>query len=161
MYMLRLTLIGNLGVEPEVGVTQKGTPIATLCVAVNHQRTDTTTGERHEQTEWFRVRAMGRLVESAQRLSKGGRVLVVGRFDIGHYQTREGEPRTSFDVWADELVSLSTLRESTDIHCENDSGRSASSPATNRPVPPRRTLPPTNTTPNGGDQDDDDQDLPW
>jgi single-strand DNA-binding protein len=159
MHMLRLTLIGNLGVEPEVGTTQKGAPIATLRVAVNHQRTDTTTGERHEQTEWFRVRAFGRLVESAQRLSKGGRVLVVGRFDIGHYQTREGEPRTSFDVWADELVSLSTLRESSDGR-ENDSGRPASSPATNRPLPARRTLPPTNTTPNAGDNVDD-EDLPW
>ena len=75
--MLRLSLIGNLGVDPEVGVTQKGTPIATLRVAVNHQRTDTTTGERREQTEWFRVRAMGRLVEPSQRPSKGGRVLVM------------------------------------------------------------------------------------
>src|SRR5438552_3231899 len=75
MHMLRLSLIGNLGVDPEVGATQKGAPIATLRVAVNQQRTDTTTGERHEQTEWFRVRAMGRLVEPAQRLGKGGRVL--------------------------------------------------------------------------------------
>jgi single-strand DNA-binding protein len=160
MHMRRLTLIGNLGVEPEVGTTQKGAPIATLRVAVNHQRTDTTTGERQEQTEWFRVRAMGRLVEPAQRLSKGGRVLVVGRFDIGHYQTRDGEPRTSFDVWADELVSLSALRESSDVRRENDSGQPASSPATNRPLPPRRAAPPTNATPNAG-EDEDDQDLPW
>src|SRR5712691_10926616 len=105
--MLRLSLIGNLGMDPEVGSTQKGAPIASLRVAVNLRRTDTTTGERHELTEWFRVRAMGRLVDLAQRTSKGDRVLVVGRFDIAHYQTREGEPRVSFDVWADELVALS------------------------------------------------------
>jgi single-strand DNA-binding protein len=158
MNMLRLSLIGNLGVDPEVGVTQKGTPIATLRVAVNHQRTDTTTGERREQTEWFRVRAMGRLVEPAQRLSKGGRVLVIGRFDIGHYQTREGEPRVSFDVWADDIVSLSATRDP--LGRENDSGRPASSPATSRPVTPRRTLPAENST-TGADDVDDDQDLPW
>jgi single-strand DNA-binding protein len=145
--MLRLNLIGNLGVDPEVGTTQKGTPIATLRVAVNLQRTDTTTGGRHEQTEWFRVRAMGRLVEPAQRLSKGGRVLVVGRFDIGHYQSRDGEPRVSFDVWADELVSLTPRPESMGERREIDSGRSALSPAGG------------STT--GADDEDDDQDLPW
>ena len=160
MNMLRLSLIGNLGVDPEVGVTQKGTPIATLRVAVNHQRTDTTTGERREQTEWFRVRAIGRLVEPSQRLSKGGRVLVVGRFDIGHYQTREGEPRVSFDVLADDIVSLSTTRESVAVRRENDAGRPASSPAPSRPVPPRRTLPAQDPTTDADDADDD-QDLPW
>src|SRR2546425_8945358 len=86
MHMLRLSLVGNLGVDPEVGATQKGTPIATLRIAVNQQRTDTTTGERHEQTEWFRVRAMGRLVEPAQRLSKGARVL--GSADLTSVTTR-------------------------------------------------------------------------
>jgi len=157
--MLRLSLIGNLGVDPEVGATQKGTPIATLRVAVNQQRTDTTTGERHEQTEWFRVRAMGRLVEPAQRLSKGARVLVVGRFDIGRYQTREGEPRVSFDVWADELVSLSTLRDTVGARRETESGRPDSSTAdAGRPSPPRRT-PPAGSS--ASDVDDDVQDLPW
>src|SRR5437879_88678 len=106
--MLRLSLIGNLGMDPEVGSTQTGAPIATLRVAVNLQRTNITTGERQENTEWFGVRAMSRLVDLAQRTSKGDRVLVLGRLDVGHVQTREGEPRVSFDVWADELVSLST-----------------------------------------------------
>lgn len=49
---------------------------------------------------------MGRLAESSQRLAKGGRVLVVGRLDLSHYQSREGEPRVGFDVWADEVVNL-------------------------------------------------------
>ena len=158
MHMLRLSLIGNLGVDPEVGATQKGTPIATLRIAVNQQRTDTTTGERHEQTEWFRIRAMGRLIEPAQRLSKGARVLVVGRFDIGHYQTREGEPRVSFDVWADDLVSLSTLPETAGARRETDSSRPASSAASASPSTPRRKPPAGSSS---SDVDDDDQDLPW
>ena len=102
--MLNLTLVGNLGAEPTVGATQKGTAIATMRVAVNQSRTDTTTRERTESTEWFRVRAMGRLVDLAQRLTKGSRVLVIGRLDIGHYQSSEGDPRISYDVWADEII---------------------------------------------------------
>jgi single-strand DNA-binding protein len=105
--MLNLTLVGNLGTDPTVGATRRGTPIATLRVAVNNMRTDSTTGERTESTEWFRVRAMGRLVDLAQRLTKGTRVLVIGRLEINHYQSSEGDARTSYDVWADELVLLS------------------------------------------------------
>jgi len=103
--MLRVELLGNLGAEPEQRFTQAGAAMTTFRVAVNQVRTGPD-GERQENTEWFRVRTMGRLAESAQRLTKGGRVLVFGRLDISHYQSREGEPRTGFDVWADEVVNL-------------------------------------------------------
>ena len=104
--MLRVSLLGNLGADPELRYSQKGTPIATFRVAVNQVRTGPD-GERQENTEWFRVRAAGRLSDFAQRLQKGTRVLVVGRLDIGHYQSREGDTRVSFDVWADEVVNVS------------------------------------------------------
>ena len=105
--MLRVTLLGNLGADPEVRYTSKGSTMATLRVAVNQIRQGPD-GERQENTEWFRVKAMGRLAEFAQRLSKGSKVLVVGRLDIGKYQSREGETRTSFDVWADEVQSMAS-----------------------------------------------------
>ncbi len=103
--MLRVELLGNLGADPEQRFTQAGAAMTTFRVAVNQVRTGPD-GERQENTEWFRVRAMGRLADTAQRLTKGGRVLVFGRLDISHYQSREGEPRTGFDVWADEVVNL-------------------------------------------------------
>src|SRR6266851_3541811 len=105
--MLNLTLVGNLGADPTVGATQKGAAMATLRVAVNQSCTDITTGERIESAEWFRIRAMGRLVDLARRTTKGSRVLVIGRLDIGHYQSSEGDPRISYDVWADEIVPFS------------------------------------------------------
>ena len=104
--MLRVSLLGNLGAEPETRTSQKGAQVTTFRVAVDQLRTDAD-GERQESTEWFRVRAMGRLAESTQRLAKGGRVLVVGRLDITHYQSRDGEPRVGFDIW---LMRSSTSR---------------------------------------------------
>ncbi len=104
--MLRVSLLGNLGADPELRYSQKGTPIASFRVAVHQVRTGPD-GERQESTEWFRVRAVGRLSESAQRLAKGTRVLVAGRLEVAHYQSREGEARTGFDVWADQIVNLS------------------------------------------------------
>jgi single-strand DNA-binding protein len=103
--MLRVTLLGNLGADPEVRYTQKGTQMVSFRVAVNQVKTGPD-GERQENTEWFRIRVTNRQVDFAQRLTKGTRVLVVGRLDIGHYQSKDGEPRTSFDVWADDIQSM-------------------------------------------------------
>jgi single-strand DNA-binding protein len=104
--MLRVSLVGNLGADPELRYSQKGAPIASFRVAVNQVRTGQD-GERQESTEWFRIRAMGRLADFAQRLQKGSRVVVFGRLDISHYQSREGDTRVGFDVWADEVQSMS------------------------------------------------------
>ena len=104
--MLRVSLLGNMGADPEVRYTAKGTQIVSIRVAVNQVRTGPD-GERQESTEWFRVRVAGRQTEYVQRLSKGTRVLAIGRLDIGHYQSRDGEPRTSFEVWADEVQAMS------------------------------------------------------
>lgn len=103
--MLRVTLLGNLGGDPEVRFSQKGTQIASFNVAVNQVRTGPD-GERQENTEWFRVKVVGRQIEFVQRLSKGSKVLVMGRLDIGKYKNREGELRTSFDIWADEVQAM-------------------------------------------------------
>jgi single-strand DNA-binding protein len=104
--MLRVSLLGNLGAEPEMRYTARGVQMTVFRVAVNQLRTGPE-GERQENTEWFRVRVVGHQAEYASRLAKGSRVFVAGRLDIGQYQTREGTQRTSYDVFADEVVSLS------------------------------------------------------
>jgi single-strand DNA-binding protein len=105
--MLRVSLLGNLGGEPEVRFTPKGTQIVMFRIAVNQVRTGPD-GERQENTEWFRVRIGNpRFSEYAQRLTKGTRVLAIGRLDISHYQSKEGEPRVGYDVWADEIQAMS------------------------------------------------------
>jgi single-strand DNA-binding protein len=104
--MLRVSLVGNLGADPEIKYSQKGTQIVSFRVAVNQVRTGPD-GERQENTEWFRVRVANRMVEFVQRLTRGTRVLVIGRLDISHYMSKDGEPRTGFDVWADEVQLMS------------------------------------------------------
>jgi len=141
--MLRVSLIGHLGGDPELRSSQKGAAMATFSVAVNQVHTDTGTGERQEYPEWFRVRAMGRLAEFAKRLDKGHRVLIAGRLNISHYQSRSGEGRTGFDVWADEVILLSPRDASAD---ETDD------------APAARTRPPVATT---IDDAALDEDLPF
>ncbi len=161
--MLHVTLVGNLGTEPTVGATQKGTAVATMRVAVNHSRTDTTTGERTESTEWFRVRAMGRLVDLAERLTKGTRVLVIGRLDIGHYQSSEGDPRVSYDVWADEIVPFSVRTDTGASERRDTSQPRSAQPPTPPPGPGGRQpelSQPTNAS-RTRSSDEDDESRPW
>jgi single-strand DNA-binding protein len=160
--MLNLTLVGNLGTDPTVGATQKGTPIATLRVAVNQFRTDTTTGERTESTEWFRIRAMGRLVDLAERLAKGTRVLVIGRLDIGHYQSSEGDARTSYDVWADEIVPFG-VRTDAGTSEHSDTGRHPSAQPATPPLGPGGRQPSQSSPPSNAARTrrSAEEDLPW
>ena len=108
--MLRVSLIGNLGADPELRYTAKGTQVLSFNVAVNQVRFGAD-GERQENTEWFRVRVTGRQVDFVQqRVGKGARVLVIGRLDITHFQGKDGEPRTGYDVWADDVQVMSSQR---------------------------------------------------
>jgi single-strand DNA-binding protein len=157
-----LTLVGNLGAEPTVGATQKGTAIATMRVAVNQSRTDTSTGERTESTEWFRVRAMGRLVDLAERLPKGARVLVIGRLDIGHYQSSEGDPRVIYDVWADEIVPFSVRTDAGASERRDIDQQRPAQPPTPPPGPggPERSDTSQPTAASRTRRSDDDEGLP-
>jgi single-strand DNA-binding protein len=103
--MLRVTLLGNLGGDPEVRYTATGTKLVSFNVAVNQVRKGPD-GERQENTEWFRCKVSGPRAEWAQRFGKGNRVMVMGRLTISHFQGRDGEQRTGYDVWADEVEGV-------------------------------------------------------
>ena len=51
----KVTLLGNLGADPEIRSTQDGKEIANLRLATTESWRDKNTGERKEKTEWHRV----------------------------------------------------------------------------------------------------------
>ena len=77
----KVVLIGNLGKDPEVRITQDGTKVAVLSVATSEQWKDRATEERKERVEWHRVVVFNaRLAEIAERyLKKGQRIYVEGQ----------------------------------------------------------------------------------
>ena len=60
--MQKVLLIGYLGRDPEVKYSQQGTAIAQFSVATTERWKDKG-GELQEHTEWFAVKAFGRLAE--------------------------------------------------------------------------------------------------
>ena len=55
MSLNKVTLIGNLGQDPEVRSTQNGGEIATFSIATTESWKDKNTGERKDSTEWHRI----------------------------------------------------------------------------------------------------------
>lgn len=108
----QIMLIGNLGRDPEMRYTPSGVPVTTFTVAVNRRWTGQD-GQPQEKTLWFRVTAWRKLAETAsQYLTKGSKVLVVGTLEEPQaYIDREGQPRASLEVTAQDIRFLSTRSE--------------------------------------------------
>ena len=105
----QITLIGNLGADPEMRFTQDGTPVTSFRIATD-RRWRTQDGTTQEKTVWFRVSAWRRLAETCnQYLTKGQRVLLVGEMEEPSTWTdQEGNARASLGAGADCEVSQST-----------------------------------------------------
>ena len=51
----KVTLIGNVGKDPEIRSSQNGNQIASFSVATSESWKDKSSGQRKEKTEWHRV----------------------------------------------------------------------------------------------------------
>jgi single-strand DNA-binding protein len=97
----KVTLLGNLGADPEVRMGQDGSKIITFSVATSEFWTDKQSGERKEKTEWHRVVIFNdRLGEVAEKyLRKGSKVYLEGQL-----QTRQWKDNTGIDRYTTEVV---------------------------------------------------------
>jgi single-strand DNA-binding protein len=91
-----VSFTGNLTDDPEVRYTQAGIARATFRVAVS--------GRREQEVSFFTVVVWRDQAEhAAQSLSKGSRVVVVGRLQQRTWTTEDGSARSTVEVVAEEL----------------------------------------------------------
>jgi single-strand DNA-binding protein len=107
----KVILVGNLGRDPETRYTPNGAMNVNFSMAVTRRWNDQS-GQPQERTTWFNVTAWRRLAETLNTLAqqgslvKGKQVYVSGTIESREYVDRQGQPRTSLDVMADELQLL-------------------------------------------------------
>jgi single-strand DNA-binding protein len=102
----RITIVGNLGRDPEMRYMPSGDPVASFSVATT-ERWRTRDGQQQERTTWFNVSAFGKLAETcSQFLHKGSYVYIEGPLSQREYTDRDGAQRTSLDVRAREMRML-------------------------------------------------------
>lgn len=100
-----VTILGNLGRDPELRETKSGMAVASFSVAVNQS---VKVGEGYEdRLEWVNVTVFSRRAEvCAQYLSKGSSVFVEGKLSTTSWES-EGIKRWSTSVIARNVIFLS------------------------------------------------------
>ena len=103
----KVTLMGNLGADPEIRYTQSGTTVANIRLATNAEWKDRTSGEKRVHTEWHRVVIFGKLAEIAgEYLRKGNGVYFEGRLQTRKWQGQDGQDRYTTEVIVSEMNLL-------------------------------------------------------
>ena len=97
----KVTLVGNLGRDPEVRAMQNGDKIVQLSVATSDRWKDKSSGEQRERTEWHRVvifnDALGKIAE--QYLKKGSTVYLEGQLQTRKWTDQQsGQEKYTTEV---------------------------------------------------------------
>lgn len=132
----RITLIGNLGRDPERLLTSNGIPYAKLSVAT-HERYQDRKGEWQKSTEWHLVKVWGGSVDRAmQQLRKGSSVYIEGAlrsYELDQGSAGFGGRRTR--LWEVRAQTWRCLdpRERQDDRVAHEGAQNPDAPATSSP----------------------------
>jgi len=165
----KVTLIGNLGNDPEVRSTTGGNRVATFSLATSRSWNDAG-GAKQEKTEWHRCvvwnTKSSQLADIVEKyVKKGDKLYVEGRIEYRQWQDKENQTRYSTEINVRELIMLGggagggggAPRSAGDFDAEGANGR------------PRAAAPAKAKSGAGGDDfedfpgalADEDDDLPF
>lgn len=108
----KVTLLGNLGNDPEIRTTSNGSKVANFSLATSRQWVSAS-GEKQEKTEWHKCIAWNQgksgsgladIVEKYVR--KGEKLFVEGRIEYRQYQDKENQTRYVTEINVRELMLL-------------------------------------------------------
>jgi len=144
----KVTLIGNLGKDPEIRRLENGIAVAKFTLATNENYKDKS-GEWVKQTEWHTIIAWRHLAERAeQQLKMGKLVYVEGKLTHRKWQDQDGNTKYTTEVVANMLRLLEKREGGGSGYTSNFPGADQAPPAksyetNNTPV----STTPTSTAP--------------
>lgn len=96
----KVILVGNLGADPKVNMTQNGSKVVNLSIATSDSWKDKVSGERKERTEWHRVVVFNpQLADVAEKyLRKGSKVFVEGQLQTRKWEDTNGQEKYTTEV---------------------------------------------------------------
>ena len=99
----KVTLVGNVGNEPEVKTFQNGNRVVNFSLATSERWKDKETGEPKTNTEWHKIAIFNSLfVELAEKyIKKGSKVYLEGQL-----QTRKWQDNNGIEKYTTEIVLL-------------------------------------------------------
>lgn len=109
MYAIKnkVTLIGNLGNNPEIKTFDNNKKVAHISLATNETYKNKN-GEKVTETTWHNVVAWGRMAEVSEKfLKKGTEVCVEGKLVNKSWLDKDGNTRYSTEIMVNDIVLLS------------------------------------------------------
>ncbi|MDD3815898.1 MAG: single-stranded DNA-binding protein [Desulfocapsaceae bacterium] len=131
--MNKAMVIGNLGNDPEIRYSQKGTAVATFSIATTEKWKDAE-GVQQEHTDWHRIVAWRGLAEiCGDHLKKGSKIYIEGKMQIRKWE-ENGITRYTTEIIAKNMEMLG----GNNFDKETDS---SSAPHGNNPPLPEKDVP--------------------
>lgn len=95
----RVTLIGNVGKDPEIRSVQSGR-IANLTLATSETWNDKASGERKEKTEWHKIAIFNdRVVDVVEKyVKKGSKIYVEGALTTRKWIDKDGRDQYTTEI---------------------------------------------------------------
>jgi single-strand DNA-binding protein len=96
----KVTIIGNVGKEPEVRSFQNGGRVASFSVATSERWKDKASGEQKERTEWHRISVLNEnLVGVVEKyVRKGTKLYLEGQLETRKWTDQSGAEKYSTEI---------------------------------------------------------------
>lgn len=102
----KVTLIGNLGMDPEIKETENGQKMARFSIATN-ERYKNAKGENVTETMWHNLTAWGKTAEIMSKYcQKGSELVVEGKLINRNYTSKEGIKRYVTEVQVNDFILI-------------------------------------------------------
>jgi len=102
----KVTLIGNVGKDPEVTTFENNVKVARFTLATTETYKDDK-GEKHADTEWHQIVFWRNMAEIAEKfIQKGSLVYIEGKIKTRNYDDKEGNKKYVTEIIGDELILL-------------------------------------------------------
>lgn len=100
MSLNKVTLIGNVGKDPDIRFLPDGSRVVSFSLATGESWKDKTTGERKDKTEWHKVVAYNdRLAEFCEKyVKKGSKLYVEGQMQSRRWADAQGVEKHTTEV---------------------------------------------------------------
>lgn len=103
----KVTLVGNVGKDPEIKFAANGNAIANFSLATT-DRTKDQGGNWVDRTEWHSLVAFQRTAEIVRDyVKKGAKLYIEGKIQTRSWDDKEGQKRYKTEIVVNDLVLLS------------------------------------------------------
>jgi single-strand DNA-binding protein len=118
----RVTLIGNIGNDPEYKTLQDGAPVAKFSIATT-ETYRLKNGETQSHTDWHTIIAWrGLATFASQYIHKGSLLYVEGKLRNRQYEDKEGMKKYVTEIVAEQVILLDKKAKSPEREIGNEDG---------------------------------------